>query len=299
MAHPHPSVRALLEAEAEEDPFVAIRRRARALVAQAMELGWEGPPFDMTELASLRGLEVCPSSGFADDQDACVVPGRVLVNARKHPVRQRYSVAHEVGHTLFPDYEEELRRHGRLWRREGDDSDFERLCQAAGAEFLMPLDAFLTGVRKHGHGLDGVLQLAGSFDASIEAAARRRVETSDSAMAVLFLRPRDPVTGEWVQVGDAYGHSPCLPLEVSLVCTNSGSSSFRHAQGVAPPKGGAADRAWKRVTLARGRVVIQQYALENWSHVGVPGSWTSEAVTLPKGSAVPHEVLCLVRHAVA
>lgn len=249
----------------------------------------------MTELASLRGLNVRPSNGFTDDQDACVIPGQVLVNARKHPVRQRYSIAHEVGHTLFPDYEAELRRVGRLWRREGDESEFERLCQAAGAEFLMPLETFLERMNACGGGLEGVLRLAGEFQASFEAAARRRVETSAEAMAVLFLRPRDPTTGEWAKIDSAGGHSPYTPVAVSLVCANDAGASFRAAVGALPPKGGAADRAWKRVALAHGKVVIEQRATECWGHAGVDGTWYSEAVTLPRSSAVPHEVLCIVR----
>jgi hypothetical protein len=295
--HSHPSVRALLEAEGGDDPFAAIRRRARGVVAEALALGWEGPPFDMTELASLRGLEVSLSAGLADDQDACVVPGRVLVNARKHPVRRRYSVAHEVGHTLFPDYEEELRRVGRLWRRDGDESEFERLCQAAGAEFLMPLDSFIAGIEAVGPGLDGVLQLAGRFDASVEAAVRRRVETMESAAAALFLRPRDATTGAWLQVDSRDGHTPLTPLGVSLVCANSYASCFRAAQGVTPPKGGAADRAWKRVALAHGSVVIERRPAESWEHAGIAGHWSCEALTLPRAAAVPHEVLCMLHRA--
>lgn len=295
MASRHPSVEALLAVEGCDDPFVAIRRRARALVARALDIGWEGPPFDMTVLASLRGLNVSTASSFTDDQDACVMLGQVLVNARKPPVRQRYSIAHEVGHTLFPNYEEELKRLGRLWRREGDDTEFERLCQAAGAEFLMPLDVFLARLRVAGEGLDGVLRLAREFEASIEAAARRRVETSDEPMAAVFLRPRNPVTGEWERMDSGKGYTPYAPLGVSLVCSNAAGSCFRTATGALPPIGGAADRAWKRVALDRGRV--QQRGDESWAHAGVPGAWSSEALTLPKGSAAPHEVLCMVRGA--
>lgn len=258
-------------------------------------MGWEGPPFDMTELASLRGLQVATSTGFADDQDACVMPRRVLVNARKHRVRQRYSVAHEVGHTLFPDYEEELRRAGRLWRREGDDSEFERLCQVAGAEFLLPLDAFQTAAASRSRTLRGVLGLAGDFDASLEATARRAVETTDEPMVAIFLRPMDAASGAWLDVGRSDGHSPYTPIGVSLACANDACGDLRITKGTPPARRGAADRAWRRVVLARGAVVIERCAEESWAHAGVAGTWSSEAVTLPKGAAVPHEVLCLLR----
>ena len=266
------------------------------MVARATEIGWEGPPFDITQLASLRGLEVVASDSFADDQDACIVPGRVLVNARKPPVRQRYSVAHEVAHTLFPDYEEELERAGgRLWRRGGDESEFESLCQTAAAELLLPLEPFLAARARHSQGLAGVVRLAVDFETSIEAAARRWVDTTEEPAAVLFLRPRDKATGEWYKVNVNDGHMPRLPLHVSVVCSNEAGSGFRAARGYAPPKGSAADRAWKRVSLAKRSVAIEHRATESWTHAGVVGAWRSEALTLPKGSAVPYEVLSIVR----
>lgn len=297
MPHPHPSVRALLEAGGGDDPFVVIRGRARALVAEALALGWEGPPYDMNELASLRGLRVARTTGLSDDQDACVMPGQILLNARKHRVRQRYSVAHEVGHTLFPDYEVELRRLGRLWRREGDDSEFERLCQAAGAEFLLPLDPFRSRAESYGRDLQGALRLAEDFDASLEATVRRLVETSDVAMAALFLRPTDLATGDWLDPRTIDGHSPYAPLRVSLISTNAGCLGFESTRGSLAPRRGVADRAWKRVALARGSVVIERCGQESWAHAGVEGTWEAEAMTLPKAIATPHEVLCLMRRA--
>lgn len=258
-------------------------------------MGWEGPPFDMTELASLRGLQVATSTGFADDQDACVTPGHVLVNGRKHRVRQRYSIAHELGHTLFPDYEEQLRRAGRLWRRAGEDSELERLCQVAAAEFLLPLEAFQAAAASRGRTLRGALGLAADFDASLEATVRRVVETTDQPMVAVFLRPMDAVTGAWLDVTGSDGHNPYTPIGVSLACANDACGGLRIATGTPPPRQGAADRAWKRVVLARGAVVIEHCAEESWAHVGIGGTWSSEAVTLPKGAAAPHEVLCLLR----
>lgn len=293
----HPSVRALLAAERCTDPVAAIRRRARALVEEALGLGWDGPPFDMTELASLRGLKVTASATLAADQDACVMPGQVLLNVRRPRVRQRYSVAHEVGHTLFPDYEAELGRVGRLWRRDGDVPEFERLCQAAGAEFLLPLNAFRAAVEHRGMSIGAAVAIATDFDASLEAAVRRLAETAVHPVAVVELRPCDPDTGTWMDVRAADGHRPYAPLAVSNVHASEACGTACFPVGGRPPNGGAADRAWKRVALAKGAVIIEQRAQECWEHAGVDGAWVSEAVTLPKGAAVPHEVLCLLRRA--
>lgn len=299
MVNPHPSVQALLEADGVADPVLAIRRRARSLVAEASAMGWDGPPFSMIELASLRGLKVSSSGGFNDDQDACVTPGLVLLNARKREVRQRYSIAHEVVHTLFPDYEQELRHAGQLWRREGDDSEFERLCQVGGAELLFPLAPFRTAVTQSGVSLQGVIVLAKQFDASLEATTRRLVEAATGRLLGIILRPKDRTTGEWISVAEGDGHSPRTPIGVAWAWASEDYGPVYITTGTLPPKGGAADRAWKRVSLAHGAVVIESCASESWLYAGIAGTWVSEAMTIPKGSRVPHQVLCLMQQVTA
>lgn len=293
MAADHISIRALLSAEGTSDAVEAIRRRARALVSQATEMGWEGPPFDLHQLASLRGLKVEESHDFAEEQEACIVAGLVLLNAKKSPVRKRYSLAHEIAHTLFPDFEQELERVGKLWRRVSEDSEFEYLCQVAASEFLLPLDHFRAHQKIHGTSLRGVIDLAGVFEASVEATVRRTIDLADDPIAAAFLRPVEASTNEWLAVGGA--HTPRAKLRVRSVASNPGSTAMRSSVGAIPPVGGAAERAWKRVSLARGALIIQSKPRESWASAGVQGLWDSEAVTLPVTASLPFEVLCLAR----
>ncbi|GEM_PF-1366505 len=295
----HRSVVALLEAEGNEDPVTVIRRRARTLVAEAREIQWMGPPFDLSELASLRGLKVAVTTDLADDQDACVMPGQILLNFRKHRVRQRFSLAHEIAHTLFPDYEDEVARAGRLWRRTNEDSEFERLCQIAAAEFLFPLDTFLSRIEGFGVCISGVLEIAVEFDASIEATARRAVETAIQPVVGVIFRPRDPATGEWVEMrqGDAY--LPFASLGASFIWQSDACHWSPIAKGTIPPKGSAADRAWKRVPVSGRSLRIEVTRRDSWAVGGKVGLWDSEAMTLPKKAIAPHEVLCLMRRSVA
>jgi hypothetical protein len=291
----HPSVRALLNDHGGTDAVAAIRSRARALVAKATALGWEGPPFDVGELASLCGLTVSYDAELHADQDACVMPGLILLNPAKPRVRQRYSLAHEVGHTLFPDYSAELKRAGRLWRRDGDESEFEQLCQVAGAELLMPLGPFRHAVELEGHDLASVLRLADVFDASLEAIARRLVETETTQAIGLLIKPIDRTTGEWIVVDPGTNHTPYASLAVFSSWTSDACNGLRIDRGTAPPKNGAVDRAWKRVILSKGRVLIEHRAPEDWGHAGVTGAWDAEALTVPKAAGVPREVLALMR----
>lgn len=275
--------------------MAAIRRRARDLVATATALGWSGPPFDVAELASLSGLRVSYNAELKADQDACVMPGVVLLNPAKPRVRQRYSLAHEVGHTLFPDYAAELKRAGRLWRRDGDESEFEQLCQVAGAELLMPLAPFLEGVAREGRDLVAVLRLADAFEASTEATARRLIETEMSEAIGLLVRPIDRASGEWIEVDPRTNHTPYASLAVFSSWTSDACGGIRINRGSSLPRKGAVERAWKRASLTQGRVHIERRRPEDWSHAAVPGAWDTEALTLPKAAGVPREVLCLMR----
>ena len=299
MRQVHPSVVALLAAQQATDPADAIRGRARQLVAEATALGWSGPPFDLSQLASLRRLKVTVSNDLADDQDACVMPGHILLNSRKAGVRRRYSLAHEIAHTLFPDYEAEVRRAGRLWRRDGDDSQVEWLCQVAASELLFPLDAFRSAISAAGLTLLGVMETATSFDASMEAAIRRTVETATDPVAGFIVRPIDANSGEWLTVSSRDDYSPYQPLAVAMVCCNDASAMLRLARGAAPPKNGAAERAWKSANIARRQPEIRSVRRESWVHIGASEAWDTEAITLPRGNAVPREILCFARRSAA
>ena len=295
----HPSVRALIEASGIQDASgeQAIRVAARALVDEALALGWEGPPFDMEALASVRGLRVERSYDLADDQDACVTVRRVLVNGRKPRVRQRSSVAHEVVHTIFPDYGTEVARVGVLWRREGDESELERLCQTGAAELLLPLPAFAPRLAQLGVSLETAVVLADAFDASIETTARRVVEVSAEPLVLLMVRPASLVERSLAggQVGaDGCGYDPRAPLAVSYACTNDASAAVEITAGTRLPPRSAAERAWKRVSLARRSIVIQR-AVDDWTHVVGLERCSCEALTLPKGSTMPCEVIYLMR----
>lgn len=98
----NPSVRRFA---GNRDPVQAIVDRARDLTLRAMDEGWPGPPFDPSELAKWLNLDVIPC---ADIRDARIVPKPDLglsieFNPNRSRGRVRYSIAHEIAHSLFPD----------------------------------------------------------------------------------------------------------------------------------------------------------------------------------------------------
>lgn len=114
--------------------------RARRLIRRAMDSGWSGPPFDPIGLAEILKLPVVPRD---DVRDARTVPvgqsaTRIEFNPNRPPMRVRYSIAHEIAHTLFPDCAALVRNRAAYHEMTGDDSQLESLCNVGAAEILMP-----------------------------------------------------------------------------------------------------------------------------------------------------------------
>ncbi|WP_454743971.1 hypothetical protein [Cupriavidus necator] len=93
------------------DPVAVMESRARELVLGAIDEGWSGPPFDPLELA--RWLDI-PTEARGDIPDARTVPhGDGLLRLEYNPMRPRgrlrFSIAHEIAHSLFADCADEIR----------------------------------------------------------------------------------------------------------------------------------------------------------------------------------------------
>lgn len=138
----HPSVRTLQQGAGGDDPVAEVEARARDLVISAMEHGWSGPPFDPFELADHLQIELVARQDLDDARLVTSAGGpRIEFNPARGPARVRFSIAHEIGHFLFPDYGERVRYRDASERR-GDDWQLEILCNIAAAEFVMPIGAF-------------------------------------------------------------------------------------------------------------------------------------------------------------
>jgi O-acetyl-ADP-ribose deacetylase (regulator of RNase III) len=147
-----------------------IVERARGLAIEALDQGWSGPPFDPIQLADRLGLAIAPN---ADIRDARTVPAgrqgvRIEFNPNRPRGRMRYSIAHEIAHTLFPDCADRVRNRARHADMEGDEWQLEALCNIAAAELLMPAGE-MTEVAEHATEIDRLLEHQVRFDVSTEA----------------------------------------------------------------------------------------------------------------------------------
>jgi hypothetical protein len=113
-----------------EPPTVPVPRRdprieARAAAAELLsELSIAAPPIDVEAICNQLGLRV--ERRALGDVSGELRDGRVIVNSAHHPVRQRFTIAHEIGHH-------------RLHTRHGDPgSEAERQADAFAGALLVP-----------------------------------------------------------------------------------------------------------------------------------------------------------------
>ena len=170
----HPSVKRLA---GDADPVQIVIQRARDLVLEATDKGWKGPPFDPVLLAAHLGIALLPCN---DIEDARVVPQKgtnvkIEYNPNRPRHRIKYSIAHDLAHTLFPDCAEAVRN--RLKRDEivGNEWQLEMLCNIAAAELLMPFGVF---PRLDGDNLNinFLIELGKEYEVSNEAVFMRAVK---------------------------------------------------------------------------------------------------------------------------
>jgi Zn-dependent peptidase ImmA (M78 family)/O-acetyl-ADP-ribose deacetylase (regulator of RNase III) len=154
------------------DPIHVITEKTRALVLDAIDEGWYGPPFRPFTLAERLGFSVVPKENI---RDARVVTrkGRVEIEYNPHRPRRRirFSIAHEIAHTLFPDFTESI--HNRSVESPlQDEWQLELLCNISAAEILMPIGPSFDQ-EKFSLTLNKVIAIRDEFEVSTEAALLR------------------------------------------------------------------------------------------------------------------------------
>jgi hypothetical protein len=127
-------------------------RKAAAKLLEELEI--TEPPIDVEAIARRLGLGVSPA--MLGNVDGEIREGKIRVNSAHHRVRQRFTIAHELGH---------LRMHTTHGER---GSEVERQANAFAGALLMPPTMLAKAVRE---GLN------------IEA-LRRRFDVSGDALSI-------------------------------------------------------------------------------------------------------------------
>ena len=232
----------LVRSTGASDAFEAIRLKARQLTSLFVStFGDPETPIDVEALASLRGIQRSDESPVLSE-DAELVPDgmggvKMRVNPDRPETRQRFSVAHEISHTFFPEYSSKTwcRTDARYRDRQNPEELLEILCDVGAAELLFPLPWFGSDAANV-KSADDLMQLASKYRASRDATVRRLAEVSAEPIAAVFfswkLKPtQKPTIGNKSQ-SSLFGESAderirdALKLRIEYAIT---SSAFRTA----------------------------------------------------------------------
>lgn len=203
---PHESVEALLsEAYAGEDAAAVIRRKARSIIQEARYL-WKGPPYCPLALADIEGIIVREATeDIRSDGRIFHLRDQVYIEYAKGQCRERmrFTVAHELAHTLFPDC---FKRERRRSEAEKGERFFEKLCHLGASEFLFPVDDFTGDMGNAPLTAEQLISLAHRYDASIDATAHRMVDLCKFPVSVVFANYR-PCAGKATTLSVRYAVS--------------------------------------------------------------------------------------------
>lgn len=208
----------LIRSTGSNDAVAAVRAKARELIGlYVRSFGEPTMPIDVGVLASLRGIRKSEEAPIHSDDAELVPDGAGGVTMRVNPdlpeTRRRFSVAHEISHTFFPDYTDKVwcRTDARYRDRNDPDDYLEMLCDIAAAELLFPQPWFLQdagAVRD----CAGLARLAATYRASREATLRRYAETSPESVVAVFLtwklKPRQKGVVGRTDQGNLFGITP-------------------------------------------------------------------------------------------
>jgi len=181
----------LVRSTGADSPEEAIRGKARELIQKLEATFGCQMPVDVNVLASLQGIHGSNDLPIQSPDAELVPRSEGGVEMRVHPdrpeTRQRFSIAHEITHTFFPDYEQKgwCRTDARFRNREDPDQYLEMLCDIGAAELLFPQPWFGNDAASVSDA-SGLVSLATTYHASREATVRRFVETATEAIAAVY-----------------------------------------------------------------------------------------------------------------
>lgn len=177
-----------------------IIERSRQLVETLIDKrGHDTPPFLSKEFARLEGIKDIFQTDLGKTSAVLLrySDGYVIkTNNNNHPVRQNFSVAHEIGHILFSELnlskyvaniETKTFSPQALYRAQSNA--VERLCDIAATELLMPEQVFKKYLTNFGLSINSVEPLAHIFRTSNLTTAFRIAEVAEEPCLMLMWQP--------------------------------------------------------------------------------------------------------------
>ncbi|MCI0542074.1 MAG: ImmA/IrrE family metallo-endopeptidase [Verrucomicrobiales bacterium] len=163
---------------------------AGSAALDAIQEGWTGPPFDPFRLAEILKIKTIPREDVKDARTVPTSSGGVQIeyNPTRPQNRIRFSIAHEIAHTFFPDCSERVRYRGA--QGAANEWELEILCNIGAAELLMPTGS-LPDLKAKTLAIEGLLGLRKEYQVSTESLALRYITATEQPGAI-FVASRNP-----------------------------------------------------------------------------------------------------------
>ena len=206
-----------------EDPVAKMMSLASGLALRGLEQTIDRTTVDPFLLANLRGLAVVPNENVLD---ARLVPltherAQIEYNPNQPRSRIRFSIAHELAHTFFPNYLEAVRNRSPRSAFTTHEWELEMLCNIGAAELLMPI-AYFPLLTREMLGIDKLLGLKQQFDVSAEALLSRVARLTQQSCSMFAASRRETETSvEGYQIDYAIPSRAWQGPKISQVPTTS------------------------------------------------------------------------------
>jgi len=184
-----------------EQATILVIERAKQLTDLLIKArGHDKPPFLAKDFAHLKGVKKIIKADLGESSAILLRfnDGNVIKVNKNHSIgRQNFSCAHEIGHLLISEIDNELDLDSRLENVEfrtynpqaqkiAHVKTKERLVDVAAAELLMPELVFKQYLSEFGISVLSIEKLANVFQVSIQATARRIAEVSPEPCITLL-----------------------------------------------------------------------------------------------------------------
>lgn len=184
-----PDANELVQRMGLEDPVEAITMVVRNLIDEA---GLTGPPADLEILASYR--DVIKIQTCKMDSAGRLVPRQdgkwiIYINDSHSSEKQRFTIAHEIAHTLLPTYTGQYIDDddtGRFSIGDSEGQEKEYLCDAGGAALLLDARWLRTFINDRPIDLNLLNSAARVFQASLHATMLQLVKIAAEPIAFVI-----------------------------------------------------------------------------------------------------------------
>ena len=185
--------KSVLSFAGSEDPIAAIEQRARETVLQALDAGWNGPPFDPIKLADILNIRVRARADIPDARTVGADDKGLIIefNPGQPRERVRFSIAHEIAHCFFADCAEQVRNRGEHANARDDEWQLELLCNIAASELVMPIGSF-GKIKEEPLSIERLMRLRSELDVSAEAILLRAAKITNDPILMFCASAKDP-----------------------------------------------------------------------------------------------------------